>query len=269
MMMKKLLMIGLLALLGAGTAASYNCFSMGVNDTIWINPYMFPLGKAFPVHAQADGRFNLWSMNFSYPTGLSAIAMSESSSMLLPYMNSDGDSTAVWAVLYTASPYTTVTVSCMVPGYWYNGDGAFECYGAVKWEAGYYENMFTVKLQCGTGFTGGSISLSGDINATGDERRGTIDHAWFSQTVTVMPGNMRGDVDGDDELTINDVTTLINYLLDTDPTWDVYRLAAADVNGSGTVSIGDVTALINLLTSIGVPTEGISTTELMGNTGIS
>lgn len=267
--MKKLLIIGLLALMGVGTAAAYNCFSMGVNDTIWINPYMFPLGKVFPVHAQADGRFNLWSMNISYPTGLSAIAMSESSSMLLPYMNSDGDTTAVRVTLYPSSSYASVYASCMVPGYWYNGDEVLESYGAVKWDAGYYENMFTVKLLCGTGFTGGSIYLYGDMEGTADSRHGELSHQYFSQTVTVMPGNMTGDVDGDDELTINDVTTLISYLLEPDPTWDVYRLAAADVNGSGTISIGDVTELTHLLMSKGVPTEGVSMPELMGNTGIS
>ncbi len=267
--MKKYLMFGLLALLGVGIAAPYNCFSMGVNDTIWINPYMSPLGKVFHVHAQADSRFNLWSMNFSYPTGLSAIAMSESSSMLLPYMNSDGDSTAVRVTLYPSSSYTSVYASCMVPGYWYNGEGVFESYGAVKWEAGYYENMFTVKLLCGTGFSGGSIYLYGDMEGTADTRDGVLGHQYFSQTVTVMPGNMPGDVDGNDELTVNDVTTLISYLLEPDPTWDVYRLAAADVNGSGTITIGDVTALIYLLTSKGVSTEGVSMPESMGNTGVS
>jgi len=52
-----------------------------------------------------------------------------------------------------------------------------------------------------------------------------------------------GDVDGDGELSIGDVTALINLLLSADDSWN----AAVDVNNDGEMSIGDVTELINIL----------------------
>ena len=65
-------------------------------------------------------------------------------------------------------------------------------------------------------------------------------------------GNMRGDVNGDDNLTITDLTDLISYLLDPESAgWDEYQVAAADVNYSGTVTIADVTALSSLIMSQG------------------
>ena len=56
---------------------------------------------------------------------------------------------------------------------------------------------------------------------------------------------LRGDVNGDHEVTISDVTALIDYLL-TGSTIGV-NLDAADCDQSGGVSITDVTALIDYL----------------------
>lgn len=54
-----------------------------------------------------------------------------------------------------------------------------------------------------------------------------------------------GDVNGDGNVNISDVTTLINYLLNGDPTG--VNLQAADVNLDGSINISDVTSLINML----------------------
>ena len=56
---------------------------------------------------------------------------------------------------------------------------------------------------------------------------------------------MRGDVDDDGDVDIDDVTRLIDVVLGKDVT---YNAAAADCNtetGDGSVDIDDVTALIN------------------------
>ena len=55
----------------------------------------------------------------------------------------------------------------------------------------------------------------------------------------------RGDVDGDGQVNINDVTVLINYLLSDNAT-GVY-LDAADCDLDGNIGISDVTKLINFL----------------------
>ena len=66
----------------------------------------------------------------------------------------------------------------------------------------------------------------------------------------VIPGGdgdetILGDINGDQNVTISDVTALIDLLL----SGDTINNTAADVNGSGEVTIADVTALIDLLLS--------------------
>ena len=56
---------------------------------------------------------------------------------------------------------------------------------------------------------------------------------------------IRGDVNGDGFVTIDDVTALINYLLTEDPTG--INLEAANCDEIGTINISDVTELINYL----------------------
>ena len=68
------------------------------------------------------------------------------------------------------------------------------------------------------------------------------------QHVTLVGGGdepLKGDVNGDGEVNISDVTAIIDYLLGT--TSEDFIVAAADVNGDGEVNIGDVTAIIDLL----------------------
>ena len=58
---------------------------------------------------------------------------------------------------------------------------------------------------------------------------------------------LRGDVNGDGQVKISDVTALINYLLSGDAS--AINLQAADCNEDGQIKISDVTALINYLLS--------------------
>ena len=59
------------------------------------------------------------------------------------------------------------------------------------------------------------------------------------------PSSMRGDVNMDGRITINDVTSLINYLLSNDATG--INLVAANCNQDNNINIGDVTTLIHYL----------------------
>ena len=59
--------------------------------------------------------------------------------------------------------------------------------------------------------------------------------------------SLRGDVDGDGNVSISDVTALIDYLLSGDATG--IDLAAANVDGDDTVGISDVTSIIDYLLS--------------------
>lgn len=75
---------------------------------------------------------------------------------------------------------------------------------------------------------------------------------WSNIEHVTIVGNgdepLMGDVNGDGEVNISDVTTLIDYLLAMQP-GDQFD-AAADVNGDGEINITDVTAIIDLLLSM-------------------
>lgn len=76
-----------------------------------------------------------------------------------------------------------------------------------------------------------SYSKDGSVNPVGD---------YFA--VDNVSLGMRGDVNGNGTVDINDVTALIQYVL-TGSTTGI-NLSNADVNGNGPVDINDVTALI-------------------------
>lgn len=70
----------------------------------------------------------------------------------------------------------------------------------------------------------------------------------MTRTVTKSSDQLRGDVDGDGIVNINDLSALIDYLLSGDAS--VVNLANADCDQSGGVSIEDLSLLIDyLLTS--------------------
>ena len=60
-----------------------------------------------------------------------------------------------------------------------------------------------------------------------------------------IPEVLPGDVDGDNEISIKDVSALIDYLLTSDENGIV--MANADVNQNGEISIADVSTLIDIL----------------------
>ena len=70
---------------------------------------------------------------------------------------------------------------------------------------------------------------------------GTSNPGYFTDKNAFLPG----DVNGDNDVTIADVSALIDYLLTGDPTG--VNLAAANCNGDSDVSIADVSALIDYL----------------------
>ena len=109
----------------------------------------------------------------------------------------------------------------------------------------------TAAVTSSTNMFKNSTSLVGGKGTTYDANH--IDHTYahidggpsnpgyFSE----KPAYIRGDVNGDGNVSIGDVTALIDYLLSGDASG--INLAAADCNQDSGVSIGDVTALIDYL----------------------
>lgn len=71
------------------------------------------------------------------------------------------------------------------------------------------------------------------------------DERWSAFFGNVMKMNKKGDIDGDDSISITDVTALIDALLINDT--NVIELPAADLNEDGEVTISDLSALIDML----------------------
>ncbi len=72
---------------------------------------------------------------------------------------------------------------------------------------------------------------------------------WSNIQQVTLTGNgdapLVGDVNGDGEVSIGDITALIDYLLGKTDT--IANQEMADVNNDGEVTIGDITAVIDLL----------------------
>ncbi|MBQ6190566.1 MAG: dockerin type I repeat-containing protein [Bacteroidaceae bacterium] len=68
------------------------------------------------------------------------------------------------------------------------------------------------------------------------------------KSFNIRIGGLPGDVNKDNQISIADVTALVNIILGKDNSEPYqYDHEAADVNGDNTVSIADVTALVNII----------------------
>ena len=70
-------------------------------------------------------------------------------------------------------------------------------------------------------------------------------------TVTIIPDDPMGDLDGDGEVTINDATLLLACLAEFQELDDAQRVLA-DVNRDGRVDVRDVTAIQRILAEIDI-----------------
>lgn len=91
------------------------------------------------------------------------------------------------------------------------------------------------------GFTNGSRGVEFGPN-------GKIDALAGMRYVLANMGFLLGDVDGNGAVSITDVTKLIDYLLDDNPS--TINMMNADLNGNGTVTIDDLTLLIDKLLTL-------------------
>lgn len=260
-MIKKVLLTGLL-LLSALPALADNYITVGENDTLWMKPSYLGHFFTFPVCAHFDARVDYWYVSFVVPPEFDFVSMTSCTGMVIPYVTATGDSAVYYAQL-TQNIIDGIAASSYIPitGYWdYDGNGTFEPYGTVKWEAGDYSEMFEMVFLVASSFTGGTMTLTGNVGSGPDDRGGTVQNFppnTFSCTVTVKVGYRRGDVNGDGSVSMDDLSALSNYLL-TDTGLDQYQLEAADMNGNGTVDLDDMSLLINYLLTI----DGIDMSQI-------
>ncbi|MCI6562690.1 MAG: phosphodiester glycosidase family protein [Bacteroidales bacterium] len=97
------------------------------------------------------------------------------------------------------------------------------------------ENMGSYPLTLST------IQLNMGTSKTGQKY--TIDFKGFETVYNAVAAQKPGDINGDGEVNVTDVTALINKILGLSS----YSDAVCDLNADGTVNVGDVTTLINQL----------------------
>lgn len=112
-------------------------------------------------------------------------------------------------------------------------------------------------------FTGGKVQVVGVSVGTAIIKVASADNNAVADSCIVNVYTDAGDVDGDGFVKIDDVTTLIDYLLGSNPSIDI---VSADVNYDGTISIADVTTLIDILLD---GDAGITTRETFTVNGVS
>ena len=106
--------------------------------------------------------------------------------------------------------------------------------------------LVTFNVTAGTDFSGpATIALRNTLFTTtaGEE----IPFGNETCSVTVPSVGIKGDVDGDGNVNISDITALIDYLLGGNAS--NIQLDNADVDNDGIINISDVTALIDKLLS--------------------
>ena len=236
-----IIVLSLLTVASAAQADNYfpNYFTVGENDTLRITTGSDTV--TVPVRAHFEGRVSRWNLTLTWPEGLEGIKASEGPGMMaIPYLDSQGEECTYDAVVAYSSDLTTITSIIGVTGYWPYG-GGYIAYGLATWEAGDYEMLY-LTFKVSEGFTSGTLHIDGLL--VGDDPRGggVGNGVLFYRPVTVVVTRAPGDVNGDGEVTIADVTTLINRLLTGTASVDI-----DDVDGDGQAGIADVTALINLL----------------------
>jgi hypothetical protein len=102
--------------------------------------------------------------------------------------------------------------------------------------------LVTFNVTAATDFTGpATIALRNTLFTT----TAGVEIAFGNEicTVTVPSAGIMGDVNGDNDVNINDVTALINYVLSGDPSG--IHMENADIVVDQDININDVTALIH------------------------
>jgi len=153
-------------------------------------------------------------------------------------------------MFYAVSPDGTLLSSGSTAngyGHWFRSDGALTNWGA---DSRFYSEFAPQN-------EGGEFSIGNMPSGVAVGDTATVRQAWVVNTgtrrltahflfhITVVP---RGDVNRDGQVTIADVTALVNIILGKDNAVPYqYDHNAADVNEDHTITIADVTALVNVI----------------------
>jgi len=166
--MKQLLLtLMTLALAGTAMADSY----------LYLDDFEVIPGQRItvPVKANFDGRVSGFQLDLTYPQGLTPVSIREGGDMAITYLESDGSEQTQSPAFYPNQAHDCCIAIFTNAGFWDpDGDGVYEQYGVIKWEAGAYDEMMLLTLNVDEGFTGDEIMLETELSSGSDTRGGTV-----------------------------------------------------------------------------------------------
>lgn len=128
-----------------------------------------------PVKANFDGRVSGFQLDLTYPQGLTPVSIREGGDMAITYLESDGSEQTQSPAFYPNQAHDCCIAIFTNAGFWDpDGDGMYEQYGVIKWEAGAYDEMMLLTLNVDEGFTGDEIMLETELSSGSDTRGGTV-----------------------------------------------------------------------------------------------
>lgn len=235
------------ALLVAMSMSATSYFTFG--DSVRIPPRYSDGYYRIGVTANLDAYCDTWQLNVGYPDGLTVKLVSgitAAEGMSIGYVDNTGAYQMYEAPLQVSAAYATISSYISAYGYWdYNMDGVLEPYGTVKWEPGEHD-MFTLNFYVSPTFRSGTLTIDATMSSGQDQRGPVLQGVRSYRTTYVWVGYLPGDMNGDDRLTITDVSMIIDCLLNS-AEFDCWQQQAADYNRDGGATIKDVTDLINHL----------------------
>ena len=236
---------GAVDIVGAGTAKITATAAETANFFEATASYTISVTEDQGTHEVVDGTFD-FTDNTDYGTGLVPSSGNE-------YITEDYTWTAGNVTLVTSGKYR----------WWLNANG-----NTLRFYSNVVEEVQTSKMTISVpeGYTISQIDMTGsglaftanvgefaDGKWTGNAQSVELAYSGTGtkqiKTITVTYSNggsiILGDADGDGEVSIADVTKVVNYILTNETTGLIFE--NADVDGSGTLDINDISGIVAII----------------------
>ena len=221
----------------------------GVNkfiiDDLQLTPDDLGTSITIPVKASFETPVSTWDVKFVLPSGLSLINISRGSDMQINYIDSDGRERICHATCEankdSAHVIGTTFANCV-----YDEDYSVDY--QLKWGVGTYDEMLVLTVSVWDDFSGGNIEIISETACGYD----TYPTGLIPDTLTNEQNEeeyyYKGDVDLDGSITVNDVTSIIYFMLNGVPESEYQYLATnSDINFDGIVDVCDIVELLDFL----------------------
>lgn len=152
-----------------------------------------------PLSAHFDARVENLYVSASNDGNFTLISVEPGRDYPIAYLDQNGNEQFYSPTILYTSPNSWIDTDNRQPGYWDpDGDGTYESYGTVKWEAGDYDEFLLLHFRVPENFWDCNVFLNTDVFATTDARGGTVlengengmgasDYSMFLRPVTPLP----------------------------------------------------------------------------------